>query len=107
MTVMQKLKFMQEITFATIVECLQSNLLAKLPMHDRARAKHAKTCKCRTKRGLQVQSSGNLSPHDAHIRHQFIGIYHISEFSKSLKSQRNKKNVKIFCLLSMSGQKEK
>ena len=44
MTVMQKLKRMQEFTFAINVECLHSSLQAKLPMHDCTRAKHAKTC---------------------------------------------------------------
>ena len=43
---MQKLKFMQEITFAINVECLQSSLHAKLVMDKCARAKHAKTCFC-------------------------------------------------------------
>ena len=46
MIVMQKLKFMQEFTFAINVECLHSSLHAKLLMHNCARAKHAKTCFC-------------------------------------------------------------
>ena len=44
MIVMQKLKFMQEFTFAINIECLHSNLQAKLLMHNCARAKNAKTC---------------------------------------------------------------
>ena len=43
---MQKLKFMQEFTFAINVECLHSSLYAKLLMHNCARAKHAKACFC-------------------------------------------------------------
>ena len=43
MIVMQKLKFMQEFTFAINVECLHSSLQAKLLMHKCARAKNAKT----------------------------------------------------------------
>ena len=39
--VMQKLKFMEEFTFAINVECLHSNLQAKLLMHNCARAKCA------------------------------------------------------------------
>ena len=46
MVVMQKLKFMQEFTFAINVEYLQSSLHAKLLMHNCARAKHSKTCFC-------------------------------------------------------------
>ena len=46
MIVMQKLKFMQEFTFAINVECLQSSLHAKLLMYNCARAKHAKTWFC-------------------------------------------------------------
>ena len=46
MIVMQKLKFVQEFTFAIHVECLQSSLHAKLLMHSCAHAKHAKTCFC-------------------------------------------------------------
>ena len=41
---MQKLKFMQEFTSATNVECLHSSLQAKLQMHNCALAKNAKTC---------------------------------------------------------------
>ena len=44
--VMHKLKFMNEFTFAIIVECLHSSLQAKLLMHNCARAKNAKTCFC-------------------------------------------------------------
>ena len=44
--VMQKSKFMQEFTFAMTVECLHISLLAKLLMHNCARAKHVKTCFC-------------------------------------------------------------
>ena len=44
MIVMQKLKFIQEFTFAINVECLPSSLRAKLLMHNCARAKNAKTC---------------------------------------------------------------
>ena len=40
MIVMQKLKFMQEFTFAINVECLHSSLHAKLLMHNCERAKH-------------------------------------------------------------------
>ena len=42
MIVMQKLKFMQEFIFETNVECQHSSLNAKVPMHNCARAKHAK-----------------------------------------------------------------
>ena len=42
--VMQKLKFMQEFTFAINVECLHSSLNEKQLMHNCARANHAKTC---------------------------------------------------------------
>ena len=40
MIVMQKLKFMQEFTSATNIECLNSSLQAKLLLHNFARAKH-------------------------------------------------------------------
>ena len=46
MIVMQKLKFMQEFTFALNVECLHSSLPAELLMHNCAPAKYAKTCFC-------------------------------------------------------------
>ena len=46
MIVMQKIKSMQEFTFAINVECLQSSLHAQLLMHNCARAKHTKTCSC-------------------------------------------------------------
>ena len=46
MLAMRKLKFMQEFTFAINVECLHSNLRAKLLMHNCARVNHAKTCFC-------------------------------------------------------------
>ena len=46
MIVMQKLKFMQEFTFAINVECPHSYLHAKLLMHNSARAKHVKICFC-------------------------------------------------------------
>ena len=46
MIMMQRIKFMQEFTFAINVECLHSSLPAKLLMHNCARAKHAKTCFC-------------------------------------------------------------
>ena len=39
---MQKLKFLQEFTFASNVECLHSRLQVKLQMHNCARVKHAK-----------------------------------------------------------------
>ena len=39
---MQKLKFLEEFTFAINVGCLHGNLQAKLLMHNCARAKHAK-----------------------------------------------------------------
>ena len=58
MIVMQKLKFMQEFTFAINVECLHSNLHAKLLMHNWARAKQAKTCFYSILRILKAQSSG-------------------------------------------------
>ena len=44
--VMQKLKFMQEFTFAINVECLHSSLKAKLLMRNCASAKNAKICFC-------------------------------------------------------------
>ena len=46
MIVIQKLKFMQEFTFAINVECLHSSLQAKLLMRNCAHAKHAKTRFC-------------------------------------------------------------
>ena len=46
MIVMQKLKFMQEFIFEINVECQHSSLNATVPMHNCARAKHAKTCFC-------------------------------------------------------------
>ena len=58
MIVMQKLKFMQEFTFAIDVECLHSSLRAKLLMHNCARAKNAKTCFCSMLSNLKAQSSG-------------------------------------------------
>ena len=58
MTVMQKLKFMQEFTSAINVKCLHSSLQAKFLMHNSARAKNAKTCFCSIKSNLKVQSSG-------------------------------------------------
>ena len=58
MIVMQKLKFMQEFTFAINVEYLHSSLHAKLLMHNCARAKHAKTCFCSIYRILKAQSGG-------------------------------------------------
>ena len=61
---MQKMKVMQEFTFAINVEVLHRNLLAKLPMHNCARAKYAKSSKSSIQRILQVQSSG----HDARIQ---------------------------------------
>ena len=39
--VMQKLKSMQEFTFAINVDCLHSSLQTELLMHNCARAKHA------------------------------------------------------------------
>ena len=39
----QQLKFIQECAFAINVECVHCSLQAKLLMHNRARAKHAKT----------------------------------------------------------------
>ena len=41
MIIMQKVKFMQELTSATNVEYLHSSLRAKLLMHNCARAKNA------------------------------------------------------------------
>ena len=58
MIVMQKIKFMQEFTFANNVECLHSSLHAKLLMHNCARAKDANTCFCSILRILKAQSSG-------------------------------------------------
>ena len=42
--IMKKIKFMQELSCAISVDCLHCSLLAKLLMHNCARAKHAKTC---------------------------------------------------------------
>ena len=42
MIVMQKLKFIQEFTFATNVECVHSSLQATLLINNCARAKNAK-----------------------------------------------------------------
>ena len=44
MIVMQKLKRMQEFTFAINLERLHSSLQAKLQMHDCTHAKRAKAC---------------------------------------------------------------
>ena len=44
--VMQKLKIMQEFTFAMNIEWLHSSLQAKLLMHNCTRAKNTKTCFC-------------------------------------------------------------
>ena len=52
MVVLQKLRLMQEFTFAINVKCLNSSLHAKLLTHNCARAKHAKTCYCSIKRIL-------------------------------------------------------
>ena len=61
-------------------------------MHNCARAKHAKTCKCGIRRILlaqtnvnilQAQTSVNLSAHDAPMQWQCIDMYHMSDFSKS------------------------
>ena len=46
MIVMQKLKFIQEFTSATNVECVHSSLQATLLINNCARAKNAKTCFC-------------------------------------------------------------
>ena len=48
MIVMQKLKLMQELTFAINVECLHSSLQAKLHVliHNCSHAKKAKACFC-------------------------------------------------------------
>ena len=46
MIVMQKLKFMQELTSAINLECLHSSLQSKLLMNNCARAKNTKTCFC-------------------------------------------------------------
>ena len=56
--VMQKLKFMQELTFAIKLECLHSSLHAKLLIHNCERAKHAKTCFCSIKKIFKAHSSG-------------------------------------------------
>ena len=64
--VMQKLKFMQEFTFAINVECLHSSLHAKLLMHNCACAEHAKTCFCSIQRILKAQLSGKYV-HMMHI----------------------------------------
>ena len=45
----QKVRFMQEFTFAINVAFLQSSLHAKLLTHNCACAKHAKTCFCSIK----------------------------------------------------------
>ena len=52
MVVLQKIRLMQELTFAIYVKCLHSSLHAKLLTHNCARAKHAKTCFCSIKRIL-------------------------------------------------------
>ena len=51
---MHNLKLMQELTFAVNIECLQSNLLVKLLMHNCARAKHSKTCKYSIQRIFKI-----------------------------------------------------
>ena len=55
---MQKSKFMQEVTLAINVECLQTSLQEKLLMHNCARAEHTKTCFCSIQRISKAQSSG-------------------------------------------------
>ena len=83
MTVMQKLKFMQEFTLAINEECLQNKLLAKLLMQGRARAKHAKTRKCSIHRDTTGSAEWKLRAQNAHIGQQ--NLYHMSDFSKSIK----------------------
>ena len=68
---------MQGFSFAFNVECLHSNWLAKLQMYSFERAKHAKTCKCRIQKILQVQLGGKISAHDAHIYQQYIDIAYV------------------------------
>ena len=46
MTILQKLKFMQEFTSTINVGCQNSSSQAKLLMHNCARTKHANTCFC-------------------------------------------------------------
>ena len=59
----QKIKFMQDFTFAINVECLLSSLLAKLVMRDCACAKHTKTCFfVKYKEILKAQPSGKYMP---------------------------------------------
>ena len=70
MIVMQKLKFMQEYTFAINVECLHSSLHAKLLMHNCARAKHAKTCFCSIIKDFESSVGWKISAYDAHIEEQ-------------------------------------
>ena len=58
MVVMQKLKFMQEFTFAIKVECLHSYLVTEVLMNTCLGPIHTKTCKCHIQRFLLAQSSG-------------------------------------------------
>ena len=67
MLVMQKIKFMQEFTFAIDVECLQSSLHAKLLMHNCARAKHAKTCFCSIE-DFEISVEWKTSAYDAQYK---------------------------------------
>ena len=79
---MQKLKFILEFIFAIIVECLHSNLLAKLLLHNCARAKHGKTCKCSIQKILQV--------------------LYMSEFSKPKKKSTDTNHQVSFCFFKFT-----
>ena len=70
MIVMQKLEFMREFIFAINVECLHSNLRAKLLMHNCARAKHAKTYFCSIKKDFESSVEWKISEYDTHIQEQ-------------------------------------
>ena len=81
---MHNLKLMQELTFAVNIECLQSNLLAKLLMHKYARAKHSKHVNIAYK-GFSRSVEWKISAYDAQIQQQYVHICHMSDFSKSMK----------------------
>ena len=79
---MQKLKCMQEFTFAINVECLYSSLQERLPKRNCARAEHAKTCFCSIK-DFESSVEWKISAYDAHIQQQLISICYMSNFSKT------------------------
>ena len=92
MIVMQKLKFMQECTFAINVECLQSSLQAKLQMHNCAHAKHALTCFCSIYSSVEWEK--------VHIMHIYKSNKYrpmICRISQKPRDDSELKSVKFLC----------